>query len=779
VQETTHIREAFQSTDSEAVNHALDPATPDQRPPLLDAESAQLTEFARACRTAVHDVMWYPDGHPAIAATLGRLVDLTSPTRLVAPLYVGVRCDRLLLHGQRPVRSDPALGELAALLHAHRVGELAVYAGADADTWRGLLQLLARTPERLRTEGGIARCWAATGHRLIEVFEIDYRELLRERPDGSPVARDDVIASCLLGGELTWSDEAIRYLLQVAGDVATLSDLVRALETRGAGERRGSAVTAAALVRVLQAMVSLIAERVPDRLDATLSHVATAIGQLSADTMVALVSTGVRSTPDGQAVRALLDTVLGRMSETTIAQFVARNTLAEGAPIERIAQAFQALVRGPERQDGVLALARDCALSASDGLSDRFEHRWAQLVEQMLTSYSDEPFVTDAYARELSTARARAVEVEQVRDDPPERLMAWLATVATSELRQLELALALALLNIEEECDRWATLMPPVVVLLDDLFLVGDVAAAEPLLEAIVRQTRPHAPARKRDAAVSALSALVAGPAIRSMATHLATIDDREFARVEGMCLSLGERLIQPLAEVLAGETRTRARERLTQVLLAFGAIGRSEIERLKASPHATVRRTAIHLLRELRGSDVLPDLTELLDDAAPQVQRDAVRAILNIGTDRSFEVIERALASGTPRSRRAILQVLIRTRDARITPLFSYLVRHLDHRGPLLSVYVGAIRALGELQDPAGIWALQEALYRGEWWAPRRSARLRAAVAGALGRIGTPDAVAVLEAATEGGPRGVRSAARAALDRMRAVTEGDQAWEG
>ena len=36
----------------------------------------------------------------------------------------------------------------------------------------------------------------------------------------------------------------------------------------------------------------------------------------------------------------------------------------------------------------------------------------------MLTSYSDEKFVSDAYAKELSGARARAVDVEAVERRP-------------------------------------------------------------------------------------------------------------------------------------------------------------------------------------------------------------------------------------------------------------------------------------------------------------------------------------------------------------------------
>src|SRR5206468_5025281 len=121
-------------------------------------------------------------------------------------------------------------------------------------------------------------------------------------------------------------------------------------------------------------------------------------------------------------------------------------------------------------------------------------------------------------------------------------------------------------------------------------------------------------------------------------------IDEAQFERVKAMCVSLGEVLVRPLAEALSVEERPRTRERLTSVLLAFGSVGRRTIERLKTSQNPAVRRTAIQLMRQFGGSESLPDLTELLDDTEPQVQREAVRAILNIGTDKAFQVLREAL---------------------------------------------------------------------------------------------------------------------------------------
>jgi HEAT repeat protein len=159
-----------------------------------------------------------------------------------------------------------------------------------------------------------------------------------------------------------------------------------------------------------------------------------------------------------------------------------------------------------------------------------------------------------------------------------------------------------------------------------------------------------------------------------------------------------------------------------------------------------------------------LPELTELLGDDEQQVQREAVRAILNIGTDEAYQVLQQALVGGTATSREAIMQSLGTVRDERAAPLFAYILRNVDHRGQLRSVYLRAIEALAALRDPAGVPALKDALHRGEWWAPVRTRLLRTAAAAALARVGTPEANEILDEAARTGSRGVRRAARARL---------------
>jgi HEAT repeat protein len=143
------------------------------------------------------------------------------------------------------------------------------------------------------------------------------------------------------------------------------------------------------------------------------------------------------------------------------------------------------------------------------------------------------------------------------------------------------------------------------------------------------------------------------------------------------------------------------------------------------------------------------------------------------MGTDAAYDALQQALSTSSTESREAIMQAIALVRDERATPLLTYILRHVDHRGPLRTIYQRAIESLGALRDPEGVAPLREALYRGEWWAPRRTAELRAAAADALARIGSTEALGVLEAAAESGSRGLRSVARASLHRSAAAARG------
>src|SRR5262249_42621809 len=450
--------------------------------PLDAVETARLIDFARACKAAARAVVLYPASHPAIAATLGRIAQITAHGVLPGPLRITVLPGNLLLNDRPPARSDVAIVELATLLHSHLIGQITVNPGGDVEAWRSFLLLLGRSPDSVRADGGIARVWTTMAGRHVELREIDYAEVLRERSSGEAAVWDRVIANCLHGNAFDLDEAGLKELLGIALDADRLATLMATLEER-ADEAGGIPTKIAAMMRMLRSIVDVVSKNEPDRVEPVLRNMAAAMGQAPPGVML-----GLLHQPDDDDAPRLMQAVVSRMTDQTIARFVSKHVIAGASSTDRLALAFHTLVREPDQQQRLLALAREHVAASPLGSTEGFESVWNHVAEKLLTSYSDESFVSDDYGRELSGSRAKAVEVEQVNDDPPERISVWLGSIATTALRALDLALVLDLLQIEDDPARWGELMSPVVGLLEDLLLVGDFDAAIEIVRVLVKE---------------------------------------------------------------------------------------------------------------------------------------------------------------------------------------------------------------------------------------------------------------------------------------------------
>jgi HEAT repeat protein len=727
----------------------------------MTAEQAQvLTEFARACRTAARSVSLYPATHPAIQTSLARVRSAAARLVHTREVTIAVLPDTLVIDGKAPARPDAAVLELAGLMHDRLIGALHVQREADGLDWHALLLLLSQSPEDLIAGGGIAKAWSETGRRHFDIREIDYAEILRER-EGASTEWDQALRLCLRGDVNNLDETALMSLLDELGDSARFGEVLERLQTIAAlGEPTISARVGALLELLTRMLEASTARSGESGREDMLQNVAASTAWLTPDMLIGLIEKA-RAT-EGQR-SPLASEIVGRIEEPTVASFVARSVVRENGASERLALALQLLVPDIDKKERVLSLAREEAAASPPGQEPGFDDLWAQAAD-MLATYSDETFVSGEYARELSSAPAQALEVERVSDDPPQRIDTWLATVNDAALRELDLSLLLDLLRIDTDATRWNEVTSLIVTDIEQRTRRGEVADAQRLVFALVAEAGNQRPALTAVTA-SALDTLAYGALARDVASALRTADDGDIEAYGRLCRTVGPRMIGPLAEALLAEDNSRAIRRLRDVLLGFGTAGRETVERLKVSPRATVRRTAIEMLRMLGGQEALADLSAMLDDADPQVQRDAIRAIAQIGSDEAFAILQKALVVGTTSGSR-ITQQLVSLREAKAVPLLCYVLDHSKPRGQFVDVHTQIIDALGALGPHAeSVKTLKAALYRGEWWAPRRTATLRRAAALALKRIASAEALDVLDTAAHNGSRRVRSAAQVATD--------------
>ena len=401
--------------------------------------------------------------------------------------------------GASAARPDPAIGELSDLLRRQLVGTLTMNAGADVESWHALLRLLSRPADDVRADGGIAALWATAGGPSLEIVEIDYADVLREKQGDAEFV--DRLVAAALGADLELDESGMRMLLDVVGDPARLASLMEQLEKRT--ENSPGSVRVGAFINLLRGLAEYVGRTNPAQLDQTLRQVGQVAGRLSAEAMLELLVR--RAQPEAMAGNVdVVSAMVHRMSDGAVAQFVSNSVIAEHGATDRLAQAFQALVPDSNRQRQLIALAEPDVAASELGQEEAFQDLW-QKVETMLTSYQDDRFVSAAYARELSGARAKATDVEATSDDPPERIAGWVATVSDAALRNLDQLLLGDLLRLEEDGARWRDVAETVVTHVEGLVRVGYSAQALQLAENIAAEGR-RLPTRQEPARTRARS---------------------------------------------------------------------------------------------------------------------------------------------------------------------------------------------------------------------------------------------------------------------------------
>jgi hypothetical protein len=503
------------------MSHATEPLSADTTSKLLD--------LARACKAAARVVSMYPATHPAIQDALGRITAAGAKAVVDGPFVVTVMPDTLQVAGRVLARPDPAVTELAAMLHAHSVGEVHLLAPLTAAGWHAFLVLVSQSPSEIRDEGGISRAWEAAGGGPLEVREIDYAEVLRERQGSQDSDWDNILAAYLQGEQSDIDDTMLQALLEIASDTQRMAAFVDGIVERSGQEWRSQ--QKAQLATLLQALAAFITRADPGQLDRVLRNVAAAVPRMSAEMVTGLLNEPPPVDADGQPDGIdLAGELRERIDESLVAKFIAQSVARDRQATARLAQAFQALVPDPSLRDRVLDMAAGVAANSPLGKDAHFAELWRQAAD-ILSSYSDEKFVSEDYARELSQSRAVAVEMDKISDDPPDRVAAWVATVSDEQVRRLDQQVLGDLIIVESRPEGWRKVLVLTVGRIEQLVLVGDLAPAQDLLDTLRRVSHDQA-SPFAAAATAGVAQLAGGDVMTHVLLFIRQAEDGDLPRV-------------------------------------------------------------------------------------------------------------------------------------------------------------------------------------------------------------------------------------------------------
>ena len=715
----------------------------------------QSIALARALATAARNWALYPPEHPALAASITRLSETISQTVAGAAFTFGVTPKTLLVAGY-PLPEEQSVTEAARLLHDHDLLQLTFLGDPEPAALHSLLALLARNPEELRAEGGPAQAWDAAPHTSIAIDQIDYEKILEDRNvDIEVEKRDDIwrsVVNAIVEGRTTFDSVQQQRLLEIAGSAFEIKELATAVSAPKCNIDGSPMITtqAAIVLATFRHLAGIVTVMDPERLPQVMRNFAAATTSLDPHVVMQIMQTD-----EGMQEAPVVNTIAQAFDDDKVAELLATALSKDGKASARLARIFDTIAPDAERKQRVLRTTKNLLSEHDFGRSSQFKAVWNSM-EELLLTYNEAPFVSQAYQASLEGAVGRS-EMFASRDLPPE-LSEWVESLQQDNVRSLSVLLITDLLRIETNEDRAVEIAGDMAILVDDLFLSGDFSNSALVLRELRKASEGKvAPAAAR----AALSTIGESIALREAASMLSDFDEATLATFIECCESIGPISIRALHPVLQSDTETPAFVRARDLTQRFGAAGVNYIAPLVDDTRWFVQRTAAALLGATRSPDAVAPLQGLLRRSDPRVLRQAVAALAGIDDPAAARAVQTALRAATGEGRAAVVEALVAEKDPRVVPMLNRILTESDPFGQDHQTVLDTLDAVRQLKDERAVPAVTTIMRRKRFFGRKKARAFKGAAVDALTAIGTPRATAALADAARTGDRLLRRVVR------------------
>ena len=714
--------------------------------------------LARALAAAVRNWTLYPPEHPTIAQSIARLADAIRETAQGSIFSLGITPDTLLVEGVAADRGQSAVAETAALLHDRDLLRITFVSDVPPDALRTLLRILTIDPAERRNRGGPAQMWAAEGHPSIALEQVDYRKVLeRERADDAPepARRDDlwrsIVLSIAAGQKTAFDERAQQRLLAIAGSPADIGDLATAVMAPKCALDGSPMVTsqAAIVLAAFRHLASIVSVMSPDRMPEVMDNLATAAAQLHPHVVMQLLQS--HEGPDEPV--AVVRGIAAAFDDVKVAQLLATALALDGTASDRLATIFNTIAPDEERKRRVLTLTRTLLHETDFGRRSQFDALWTSM-EELLVSYNDKPFVSEAYRASLDGAGGRAERM--AGGELPPELPEWIDTLGQDNVRRLSVALLIDLLTLERDAARAADIARDMEALAEDLLLSGAYEDAVAVTTALADRAG-SANAIGRDACRQALDRLGESVAMRETAAVIGEVDEDGWTAIRRIVAIVGPSSIEALKPLLAVEHETDASRRAEEVIVGFGPTAVSRLASLVGDGRWFARRNAARVLGRIASPDAVPLLQPLLRTTDARVAREAIAALGMIDDPSAARAIHTVMRAATGDLRRAVVDALVADRDPRVVPMLVRIIEESQPLGKDHDVVLDTVAALGRVGSDHAVPALSSVIARRGWLRRGKLRALKERGVGALAAIGSPRATAAIEQAAKEGDRMLR----------------------
>ena len=711
-------------------------------------------QLARALLVAARNWTLYPPEHPTVGVSVGRFTDAIRQSSMGAVFSLGITPDTLMVEGTSADPAQSGIAEAARLLHDCDLLRVTFVGDVPTSALHAFLRVVTLDPAERRRLGGPATIWATQGHPSLALEQIDYEKVLR-REEGEiaePARRDDLwrsIVMSIAGGQQAVFDErAQERLLAIAGSPLDITDLAAAAMAPKCAVDGSPMITsqAATVLAAFRHLTSIVGVMAPERMPEVMSNLATAATQLDPHVVMQVLQTD----DDPAGGIGVVGGGAAAFDDAKVAQLLATSLAIDGQASDRLATIFNTIAPDEDRKRRVLTLTRTLLNETDFGKSGQFQVLWTSM-EELLISYNDKPFVSEAYRSALDGVGGRAERMASI--DLPEELSEWMDSLGQQSVRTLSVLMLIDLLTIETDADRAGGIAQDMEALAEDLLMAGAYDDTQAVTQALADRAGSAA-GIGRDACRLALDTLGESLAMLETAAVLGEVDDSGWEAIRAVMQIIGPPGIEALKPVVAVEQETLASRRAGELILGCGPGAVMRLAALLSDPRWFAQCAGARLLGGIGSATAVPLLQPLLRQNNPRVIRETVTALGCIPDPSAARAIHTVLRAATGAARRAVVDALVADRDPRVVPMLIRILEESEPLGKDHDVVLETLAALGTVGSDTAVPALASAIQRRGFFRRKKLRAIKERGVAALGSIGGPNADATLDQASRTGDR-------------------------
>lgn len=712
-----------------------------------------LLQLARGLLAATRNWTLYPPDHPTVKASVARLSDAIKQTTGGTIFSIGITPETLLIEDAKADQTQASITEAAAMLHDRDLLRVTFVGEVPPEAVHALLQMLSLDVADRRARGGPAKIWDTDGHQSIQLEQIDYASLLarQEGEIAEPARRDDLWKSIVLSitNALTVFDEAAQQrILAIAGSAPDIGDLATAVAAPRCTLDGSPMITsqAAAVLAAYRHLTNIVSAKASDRMPEVMNNLATASLQLDPHVVMQVL----QSDDDPKATHQIVKGLAAAFDDTKVAQLLATALAIDGTASDRLATIFNTIAPDEDRRQRVMTLTKSMLSETDFGKAGQFHTLWSSM-EELLVSYNDKPFVSEAYRGALDGVGGRAERMAVV-DLPPE-LPEWMTSLGQESVRALSVQMLIDLMTIETDAKRAGEIAEDLEALAEDLLMAGAYEDAKSVVNALTaRATTQNAIGR--DACRQVLDRLGDTLAMRETVSLIGDVDEGGWDAIRYIITKIGPATIPALIPAAVSEKETIGSKRAATLIISFGKGAVSRLAPLVSDERWYAQLTGATILGAISSPDVVPLLQPLLRKSDPRVAQAAVAALGKIDDPAAARAVQTVLRAATGQVRDAVMGALVADRDPRVVPMLSRVIGESQPLGKDHEVVVQTIDALASVGSDAAVPTLVNMAKIRKFLGGRKLKNLKEHAIDGMIRIGGTKATAAMDQLAQSGDR-------------------------